>query len=69
VTLSRARRGGVAHALLRTALAYARRHGCSGIELTCGLTPAREAAHRFYQAEGFEKNSIRYWLPIEPATP
>ncbi len=67
VTLEAERRSGVAHELVQAAIAYARRNGCTGVELTCGLSPAREAAHRFYQTEGFEKNSIRYWLPLDTA--
>jgi ribosomal protein S18 acetylase RimI-like enzyme len=69
VTLESARRSGVGQELVEAAIDYARRNGCTGIELTCGLTPAREAAHRLYQAAGFEKNSIRYWLPVESRQP
>lgn len=64
VTLDRARRSGVAGELVGAAVEYARRQGCTGVELTCGLRPEREAAHLFYEAQGFERAGIRYWLPV-----
>jgi GNAT superfamily N-acetyltransferase len=64
------RRVGLARALVDAADEWARAHGCVGIELTCGLTPAREAAHHFYASRGFERTSYRYWRPLDadPAT-
>lgn len=64
VTRPRTRRAGVARRLMAAAVAFAHRTGCDGVELTCGLTPARAAAHKFYSALGFERTSYRYWLPL-----
>jgi GNAT superfamily N-acetyltransferase len=64
VTRPVARRSGVARRLMAAAVAFAKRGGCTGVELTCGLNPAREAAHRFYPSLGFERTSYRYWLPL-----
>jgi GNAT superfamily N-acetyltransferase len=55
------RRSGAAGALITATKELARRLGCFGIELTCGLTPERAAAHRFYPSQGFEITSHRYW--------
>jgi ribosomal protein S18 acetylase RimI-like enzyme len=55
------RRLGVGRRLVEVAVAHARNEGCDGIELTSGLRPEREAAHRFYEALGFERTSYRYW--------
>jgi GNAT superfamily N-acetyltransferase len=68
VTDPAVRRGGLARALVLAAREWARERGCAGIELTCGLTPAREAAHRFYPAMGFERTSYRYWLALAPGS-
>lgn len=55
------RRNGAARSLITATKELARRLDCSGIELTCGLTPERAAAHRFYPSQGFEITSHRYW--------
>jgi ribosomal protein S18 acetylase RimI-like enzyme len=65
VTRGAARRSGVARRLMDAAVGFARAQGYAGVELTCGLTPAREAAHRFYPSLGFRRTSYRYWLPLE----
>lgn len=65
VTRSSSRRGGVARSLMDAAFAFAREKGCSGIELTCGISPEREAAHRFYPTLGFEINSRRYSIAFD----
>ncbi|MFC7622490.1 GNAT family N-acetyltransferase [Microlunatus sp. GCM10028923] len=61
------RRRGAAKALIDSAKQLAGRLGCTGIELTCGLTPDRAAAHRFYPEQGFVITSHRYWWAGEPA--
>lgn len=63
----RFRRYGVARALVRAAVTWAQARHCVGLELICGLNPAREDAHRFYPAMGFEANAYRYWMPFEAA--
>lgn len=65
VTRPDTRRGGLARALVDAAHDWARANRCVGIELTCGLTPAREAAHRFYEAQGFAPTSLRYARPLD----
>ena len=59
------RRNGAARALITATKELAQRLDCFGIELTCGLTPERAAAHRFYPAQGFEVTSHRYWWANE----
>lgn len=65
VTRSGARRGGVARQLMAAAADFSRRHAYQGVELTCGLKPEREAAHRFYRSLGYESTSTRYCLRFE----
>jgi GNAT superfamily N-acetyltransferase len=69
VTRAEARRSGVGRALVDAALDFARENESTGIELTCGINPAREAAHEFYPSLGFQRSAYRYWLPLDPATP
>ncbi len=69
VSDSERRRSGAARALITAVKEQARQVGCSGIELTCGLTPERATAHRFYPAEGFAVTSHRYWWPNELREP
>ena len=57
----------LARALVRAAVTWARARHCVGLELTCGLNPARENAHRFYPAMGFQADAYRYWMPFEDA--
>jgi len=59
----------VGRALVNAALEFARDHEATGVELTCGINPAREAAHEFYPSLGFERSAYRYWLPLDPGTP
>jgi GNAT superfamily N-acetyltransferase len=63
------RRRGAARALINSAKHLARRLGCTGIELTCGLTPERAAAHRFYPEQGFAITSHRYWWASDDDEP
>jgi GNAT superfamily N-acetyltransferase len=67
VVEARWRRSGIARSLIEAATAWARAHHCVGLELMCGLNPAREDAHRFYPAMGFEPNAYRYWIGFETA--
>lgn len=48
-----ARGRGVGRALLSEAESLARQWGCRQLEVSSGRKPGREAAHRFYPAEGF----------------
>jgi GNAT superfamily N-acetyltransferase len=59
-----ARGRGVGRRLMARAEELAREAGCEGIELTSGLRPEREAAHRFYEAIGYERTSYRFWRPL-----
>jgi GNAT superfamily N-acetyltransferase len=63
----RFRRYGVARALVQAAITWAHDRHCVGLELTCGINPARESAHRFYPAMGFKADSYRYWMPFKAA--
>jgi len=69
VTRAESRRSGVGRALVDAALEFARENESTGVELTCGINPAREAAHQFYPSLGFMRSAYRYWLPLEPGTP
>jgi GNAT superfamily N-acetyltransferase len=64
------RRGkGVGQALLRAGEEVARRWGSHLLEVSSGRRPERDAAHRFYPAEGFadaDTQSVRYWKRLEP---
>ncbi|HKF16310.1 MAG TPA: GNAT family N-acetyltransferase [Candidatus Dormibacteraeota bacterium] len=59
-----ARRRGVGRSLMERAAELARAEGCEGIELTSGLQPEREHAHRFYEALGYERVSFKFWCPL-----
>jgi len=59
-----ARRAGVGRRLLERAEELARAGGCPGIELTSALRPERAAAHRFYEARGYERTSYRFWRSL-----
>jgi GNAT superfamily N-acetyltransferase len=59
-----ARRGGVGRLLMARAEALAAEEDCDGVELTSGLRPEREAAHRFYESLGYERTSYRFWRPL-----
>src|SRR5579859_7219194 len=69
VTRAELRRSGVGRALVNAAMEFARENESIGIELTCGINSAREAAHEFYPSLGFERSAYRYWLPLDPGTP
>ncbi|HEX6770699.1 MAG TPA: GNAT family N-acetyltransferase [Acidobacteriaceae bacterium] len=50
------RRRGVARALIHSAVAWSKNHGCSGVAVI--MTPEGEAAHglsRFYEGQGFAR--------------
>jgi GNAT superfamily N-acetyltransferase len=65
VTRDDARRSGVGRALIEKTLDFARENQCFGVELTCGINPAREVAHQFYPSLGFQRSAFRYWFPLE----
>ncbi|MGH3005857.1 MAG: GNAT family N-acetyltransferase [Gaiellaceae bacterium] len=54
------RRDGVGRSLVGAVEAFARSRGCVLMEVTSGERPHREAAHRFYEALGYEEVSKRY---------
>lgn len=54
------RRHGVGRALVEAAEADARARGCRYAEVTSGERPDRRAAHRFYEALGYEQVSRRF---------
>jgi len=64
IVRSGARRRRLGTALMERAVEWARSAGCEGIELTSGIRPEREGAHRFYERCGFVKTSYRFWLPF-----
>lgn len=64
VVRASARRQGVGRRLVEETVELARQLGCEGLELTSGLRPERDDAHRFYEALGFARTSYRYWLPL-----
>jgi GNAT superfamily N-acetyltransferase len=64
VVRSATQRQGIGRLLMERAVAWARGAGCEGIELTSGLGPERDGAHRFYESVGFERTSHKFWLPI-----
>jgi len=59
-----ARRHGVGRLLMEHAAELARAQGCEGVELTSGIRPDRQDAHRFYEALGYERTSYRFWHPL-----
>lgn len=60
-----ARRTGIGRGLMQRVAEFARSKRCSGVELTSGINPRREAAHHFYQSLGYVRTSYRYWLPFD----
>lgn len=54
------RRRGIGRALLTAAEDEARRRGCRYAEVTSGERADRQAAHRFYAAQGYEQVSRRF---------
>jgi GNAT superfamily N-acetyltransferase len=56
---------GAGRRLMARAEELAREAGCEGIELTSGIRPEREGAHRFYEALGYERTSYRFWRPLD----
>lgn len=60
------RRHGVGRSLMERAEELARAAGCEGIELTSGIRPERDDAHRFYESLGYERSAYRFWLPLHP---
>jgi ribosomal protein S18 acetylase RimI-like enzyme len=64
VVRAAARRDGVGRRLMARAEEIATQAGCEGVELTSGLRPDREAAHRFYESLGYERTSYRFWRPL-----
>ena len=68
VVTEAARGRGTGRRLIARAEELAREAGCDGIELTSGIRPERQAAHRFYEALGYERTSYRFWRPLTPET-
>ena len=65
-----ARGRGVARSLLAAAEATAQEWECRLIEVSSGLRPEREPAHRLYRAAGFadaSSRSVRYWKAVGAA--
>ena len=56
---------GVGRRLLEAAIDWARERGCTHLELDSGN--ARKDAHRFYLAQGMERQSLVFHLPIASA--
>lgn len=56
-----ARRQGVGRLLMDSAARLALAEGCESIELTSGIRPERDAAHRFYRSLGYEPSSYCFW--------
>jgi GNAT superfamily N-acetyltransferase len=60
VVSSDRRRAGVGRALVEAVEGFARSRGCRYSEVTSGERPERGAAHRFYEALGYEEVSRRF---------
>jgi ribosomal protein S18 acetylase RimI-like enzyme len=60
VVAKRDRRSGAGSALVEAVERFARERRCRFVEVTCGERPDREAAHRFYEALGYEPVSRRF---------
>ncbi|MEP6896122.1 MAG: GNAT family N-acetyltransferase [Chloroflexota bacterium] len=54
------RRRGIAEALLRSAIDFAREAGVNGVALTSN--PQREAANKLYQSMGFERRETNSYI-------
>jgi GNAT superfamily N-acetyltransferase len=59
VVMPAARGLGIGRRLMARAEELARDAGCDAVELTTGIGPDRQAAHRFYEALGYERTSYR----------
>jgi GNAT superfamily N-acetyltransferase len=55
-----ARGRGAGRRLMARAEELARAEGCAAIELTSGIRLEREAAHRFYEALGYDRTSYHF---------
>jgi GNAT superfamily N-acetyltransferase len=62
VVAARHRGCGLGKILLAGAAEFARRHRCSGIELTSA--ERRVEAHRFYERLGFARTGFRFFQPL-----
>ena len=62
VVSSRHRGRGVGEELMAAAAAFAREHGCSGIEVTSA--ERRVDAHRFYRRLGFAPTGLRFFQTL-----
>jgi predicted N-acetyltransferase YhbS len=62
VVAARQRGRGIGAMLVEGAVAFAREHGCSGIEITSA--EHRVDAHRFYQRLGFSRTSLRFFRAV-----
>lgn len=68
VVRSTHRSRGVGRRLMSAAHEWALAEGCEGVELTSGMRPERDEAHRFYEALGYTRTSFRFWLPLQSTT-
>lgn len=62
VVASHHRRRGIGDMLMAAAEAFARDHGCSGVELTSA--ERRVEAHRFYARLGFSRTAFRFFRAL-----
>jgi len=62
IVSSRHRSRGVGERLIADAIEFARKHHCSGIEVTSA--ERRVDAHRFYQRLGFARTGPRFFHPL-----
>jgi len=65
VVAERARRRGLARALVAQAETVARGHGCARIEVTSALH--RDGAHDFYRGQGYARVSEHFLKPLADA--
>jgi GNAT superfamily N-acetyltransferase len=56
---------GVGKKLVAAAETFARRQGCSRMEVTSGQRPEREVAHRFYEGQGYKDRPRRFVKAIK----
>jgi ribosomal protein S18 acetylase RimI-like enzyme len=62
VVSSRHRGCGIGEKLMAAAATFARKHGCSGIEVTSA--ERRVDAHRFYERLGFARTGLRFFQTL-----
>ena len=62
IVSSKYRSNGIGRNLLENAINYAKENKCDVIELTSNFS--REAAHRFYEKNGFNKESYKFKMKL-----